>query len=111
MCSWSDGAPIGGCSKTTSRATTADRAVQPRRAEGMIGPEQTRLLRDLFGSGMKGAEEAAENPSRPAGLTDEAIGAYRELANRAVSNYEQTGSAAAAALQKARLELLKRIDQ
>jgi len=79
--------------------------------KALIGPEQTKLLRELFGSGMKGAEKAAENLSRPAGLTDQALGAYKELANRALGEYEQAGKAAGAALQRARLELLRRLGQ
>ena len=77
--------------------------------KALIGPNQTQALRDLFGTGLSGAQNALQNLSRPAGLTNEAAAAYRELANRVISNYERTGNAAGAELQRLRIEILNRI--
>ncbi|GKS85427.1 RHS repeat-associated core domain-containing protein [Acidovorax sp. SUPP1855] len=77
--------------------------------KSLIGPEQTQLLRNVFGSGISGANNSMSNLSRPVGLTDEALSAYRELALRAINSYEQTGNAAGAALQRLRLDILNRI--
>lgn len=72
-------------------------------------PGGIKALKDLFGSGMAGVEKALQNTTRPSNLTSEAAAAYKELASRALTNYEATENAAGAALQNARLEVLKRL--
>lgn len=79
--------------------------------KNLIGPEQTIILRNLFGSGMKGAEEALKNNLRPIGLKDSAIDAYRELAIRAIESYKKTGNSAGEAVQKARIEILNKLSK
>jgi hypothetical protein len=77
--------------------------------KALIGPDQTQLLRNLFGSGINGANSAINNLSRPAGLTDQALAAYKELAIRAINSYEQSGNAAGVAVQRLRLDILNRL--
>ena len=77
--------------------------------KAMMGPGGVNAWRDLFGSGTAGAERALQNAHFPTAFTNEAAAAYKELANRALANYETTGNAAGAALQNARLEILKRL--
>jgi RHS repeat-associated protein len=77
--------------------------------KNLLGKDQTNLLRQLFGSGNLGANNALANLTRPEGLTNEAINVYRELARRAIEQYERSGNTAAAELQRIRLEILNRL--
>jgi RHS repeat-associated protein len=77
--------------------------------KALIGKDQTELLRQLFGTGIPGANNALSNLTRPEALTNQAVNAYRELATRAISQYERSGNAAAADLQRLRLEILNRL--
>ena len=61
---------------------------------------QPKILGDFFTAGVS---------VRPAGLTDEAAGAYREVARRIVSEYEISGNLQGAATQLERLKLLSHI--
>jgi hypothetical protein len=69
----------------------------------IIGPQQRQLLRDFFGTGLKGARQRAGNFNVPQGLNRQTLEAYEELARRAINS-----GADKAGVQAARLELLER---
>jgi hypothetical protein len=71
----------------------------------------TMALRELFGSGLPGAQASLANSSlvAPAALTTNAAAAYRVLAERAIANYTTVQNTAGLALQRARVELLKKV--
>jgi RHS repeat-associated protein len=94
---------------TIGKAGSALGSLTKEELKALIGKEQTELLRQLFGSGTSGANNALSNLTRPEGLNNQAINAYKELATRAINQYERTGNAAAADLQKLRLEILNRL--
>ena len=73
--------------------------------KAMLGAEQTRLLGQLLGNSLKGAENALENPSVPQGLTKQALEIYREIAQRVVAKGE---AAPGYATQVARLKVIEK---
>jgi hypothetical protein len=68
-----------------------------------IGVQQTRLLRQFFGSGVRGAQAADEHFKVPPGLMRESLEAYHEIARRTIeSGQDQLG------VQRIRLRLVER---
>ncbi len=94
---------------SVGKAGPALRSMTKEELKALIGKDQTELLRQLFGTGIPGANNALSNLTRPEALTNQAVNAYRELATRAISQYERSGNAAAADLQRLRLEILNRL--
>ena len=72
-------------------------------AREVIGREQTELLREFFGTSVRGAAEREAAFEVPAGLTRTSLEAYRELAERAIAKGADT-----LGVQAARLRLIER---
>ena len=65
------------------------------------------VFKELWGTTIEGAEQALKNGvTRPYGLTDDVLYAYREIALRAVTNYQQTGNFLGIATQNARIKII-----
>jgi hypothetical protein len=69
----------------------------------IIGPQQRRLLKEFFGTSLKGAQYRAANFGVPKGLNRRTLEAYEELARRAIN-----AGADATGTQAVRLELVQR---
>lgn len=69
----------------------------------MIHGTQQQLLRQLFGRGVQGAQEALAMGRLPAGLTRESLLVYAEIARRAIEQGKDSGG-----VQALRLEIIKK---
>jgi RHS repeat-associated protein len=74
----------GGAALTVAMAPATETfaAMTTDQLKGVIGNEGVIALRQLFGSGVPGAQAALVNPVVPSGLTIDAAMAYREIAMR-----------------------------
>ena len=68
-----------------------------------IGPQQTELLRQFFGKGVRGAQAAEQTFSIPHGLTRATLEAYHEIARRTIEEGQDR-----LGVQRLRLRLVER---
>lgn len=74
--------------------------------KGIYGKEGVEQFRVLFGSGVKGAEARLANMPTSTEITAFSAGAYKELARRALVDYQKTGNQVGIQLQSMRIQIL-----
>jgi len=67
----------------------------------VIGPEQNKRLREWWGRGLQGAQEAAKTPL-PVGIDEKSLRAYHEIARRIIAEGKDPRGT-----QAARIELIE----
>jgi len=75
------------------------------------GKEGGKEFRNIFGTGLEGAENALRNIPTSTTLTKEGIAAYKEIANRIIKIYKKTNNVNGIKTQKLRIKVLDKLSK